>query len=328
MIRVPVTAFGRTLYFLIDTGLSISTIDKKYEQQLGDAIAEHRADSPLSASLNVPIYHCPEMSIGCNPLRLQKIACMDMTMARMVSGEPCDGMLGMDLFGNKVVSIDFDNRLLSFHENTPESAKKSSTLVPIKAFYAHYVVDVLVNEKVSVNLMLDTGDSGSVSFNESDWQKVFPPGATNIYTATVGGVGNQSAQTQLGRIAELKVGSLTYTNLHALYIQNRSDVSHVGLNFFRRHIVTFDFPNQKLYLQPGKRFEMQDKNDMSGLHLLRINGLTVVHSVDDNSPAFNAGIRAQDILKLKRREASDYEFTSRHVAIRSGKENQIASATR
>jgi len=304
MIRVPVTAFGRSLYFLIDTGLSISTIDKKYENQLGDVITENRAESPLSASNNISIYHCPEILLGGHPLKLQTIACMDMTMARLVSGEPCDGMLGMDFFGNKVVSFNFDERLLSLYERTPEIAKSASTIVPIKTFYAHYMVDVLLNGKVPVSLMLDTGDSGSLSFNDSDWEKVFSANSNDVYSATVGAIGSHSAKTQLGRIEKLQLGPLTYTHLHALYIHNRSDVSHLGLNFFRRHVVTFDFPNQKLYLQPGKRFAMPDKNDMSGLHLLRIDGLTVVHSVDENSPAFNAGIRAEDTIQSINGEGS------------------------
>lgn len=35
---------------------------------------------------------------------------------------------------------------------------------------------------------------------------------------------------------------------------------------------------------------------MSGLHLLRENQLTVVYSVDENSPAFNGGIKPGDII--------------------------------
>lgn len=35
---------------------------------------------------------------------------------------------------------------------------------------------------------------------------------------------------------------------------------------------------------------------MSGLHLLRVRGETVVHSVDDGSPAARCGIRPMDVI--------------------------------
>jgi S1-C subfamily serine protease len=74
------------------------------------------------------------------------------------------------------------------------------------------------------------------------------------------------------------------------------DTDLLGLGFWSRHIVTFDFPNRVIYLRQGARFKEPDRYDLSGLHLLRINGATVVHSVDDGSPAANAGIRAKDVI--------------------------------
>lgn len=38
MIRVPVNAFGKTLYFLLDTGFTVPAIDAKYKSYLGESI--------------------------------------------------------------------------------------------------------------------------------------------------------------------------------------------------------------------------------------------------------------------------------------------------
>jgi C-terminal processing protease CtpA/Prc len=48
------------------------------------------------------------------------------------------------------------------------------------------------------------------------------------------------------------------------------------------------------YLQPGKQFGVKDDADMSGLHLLRRDGVTIVHAVDEGSPAMLAGIKSGD----------------------------------
>jgi len=55
-----------------------------------------------------------------------------------------------------------------------------------------------------------------------------------------------------------------------------------------------DFPNLKAYLDAPAR--SVDQNDMSGLHLLATKDGVTVHSVDENSQASLAGIKAGDIL--------------------------------
>ena len=145
--------------------------------------------------------------------------------------------------------------------------------------------------------MIDTGDNSSISLNSEGWQKVFSTNRTNEVGTTVAGVGDQVAQSKVGVVGQLAIGSLTYTNLHATYIHNPDDPSHLGLGFFRSHYVTFDFANRVLYLEPGKDFSTPDKEDMSGLHLLREGEMIIVYSVDENSPAFADGIRPKDIIE-------------------------------
>jgi C-terminal processing protease CtpA/Prc len=79
--------------------------------------------------------------------------------------------------------------------------------------------------------------------------------------------------------------------------RNEENVSLLGLGFLSRHMVTFDFPNDKLYLKKGERYDQPDEVDMSGLHLLKQSNGIVVHSIDEGSPAAKAGIKPDDILR-------------------------------
>ncbi len=60
--------------------------------------------------------------------------------------------------------------------------------------------------------------------------------------------------------------------------------------------MTFDFPNQKLYLRPGKGFDRPDEEDASGLRLRRHHGHTVVDTVEKGSPAESAGLKEGDVI--------------------------------
>jgi C-terminal processing protease CtpA/Prc len=101
-------------------------------------------------------------------------------------------------------------------------------------------------------------------------------------------------------------------------------MSHLGLSFLSRHIVTLDFPNNRIYLKKGKGFKKDDETDMSGLHLLRISNQTVVYSVDEGSPAQKAGIRANDIiLKVGDKDANTYDILELRRLLRSGVKHKI-----
>jgi hypothetical protein len=146
--------------------------------------------------------------------------------------------------------------------------------------------------------MVDTGDNSSISLNSEAWQEVFGNDDTNVIVTTVADAANQVAQSKIGVIRRLAIGNLNYTNLHATFILNPTNPSHIGLGFFRRHNVTFDFENRRIYLEPGQTFSTPDKEDMSGLHLIRQREMTIVYSIDKNSPAYDQGIKAKDIVVL------------------------------
>jgi membrane-associated protease RseP (regulator of RpoE activity) len=122
------------------------------------------------------------------------------------------------------------------------------------------------------------------------------------------------------RIDDLSVGRLQYKGL----ILDVSNASRLGLGFLSRHIVTFDFSNSKIYLKKGKEFKKTDEADMSGLHLLRISNKTIVHSVDKNSPAEKAGIKANDIiLSVGNKDANKYDMWKLRRLLKSSDKQKV-----
>ena len=107
------------------------------------------------------------------------------------------------------------------------------------------------------------------------------------------------------RLDKFSIGPFEYEGA----IFGEGDRNRLGIGFLSRHIVTFDFPNGRLYLKKGEKFRNADETDMSGLHLLRISKKTIVYSVDEDSPAYEAGIRAEhEILKIGNTDAREYDI--------------------
>jgi len=77
---------------------------------------------------------------------------------------------------------------------------------------------------------------------------------------------------------------------------DQADMSILGTGFLSRFNVTLDFSNHEMILEKGKQFHKTDMMDMSGLHIVRREGKTIVHSVDPRSPGALQGIKAKDVI--------------------------------
>jgi len=318
MIRVPVTAFGKTLYFMVDTGFTRSAIDIKYASELGEPLGTRDAESPLQEQDEVTVYKAPVISVGRKRLELKKIFCLDLTMVRAISGQPCDGVIGMDVLTNSVASFDFDQKIFSLGNILPDTSGKWIE-VPLRKSGLNFFVSALINRSESIDLLVDTGDTSSVSLNASVWKQVFSQEPTLQASVTVASVDNQVRTSKIGVLDAVTLQSLDYTNLHATLIPNPGDFPHVGLGFFRRHQVIFDFSDHRLYLAPGKKFSRLDTEDQSGLHLLRQGEATLVFSVDEESPAFKQGIRPKDeVVSINGHECSALTMKAIRAELQAG----------
>jgi hypothetical protein len=215
----------------------------------------------------------------------------------------------MDFLRTRVVTMDFDAGTVSFGLVAAPEVKTNSWKVPLSVYNVrHFTVRAVLNDQVQLDVLLDSADSSSISLNSADWRKLFPfEKDAAIQNVLIAGIGLASTVTEsrVARVRSLEVGSTKYANLLCPLSPYATTPSGLGIGFLRRHSITLDFPNRTLYLRAGKRFHLEEEHDMSGLHLLRQDGLTIVHSVDERSPAALAGSKPGDsILFINSKNAS------------------------
>ena len=297
VVRVPVTVLGQTRFFAVDTGGIFSVLDARFAKELGPAIQEADASEALTATSRLAAYKSPDLVVGATHANLDWIVCVDLSRFRAVTGEPCDGILGMDFLQRYAVSLDFDGQRFQFGTRVPDDVKAQSWTVPLKRVDQRRVgVEALINGAFRMDLMIDSADSASVSLQRRVGEGLFTKGAkmAAVRTSTLEA---EAALVLTARLQTVQVGGKTYGGLLCNLTPTEGVPSSLGLAFLRRHRVAFDFPNQVLYLSPSSHFAEEDAADMSGLHLLRLEGKTVVHSVDAGSPAQRAGMQAGDVIE-------------------------------
>ena len=298
-IRVPVKMFGGTLYFIVDTGSALSLLDSDYLDKLGPSIRNLSAGTGISSGNAISVYACPELYVGSVHGRLEEIGCESLKTFQYITGEKCDGVLGMDFLKAYAVTIDFDSHTLSLSDRVTDAGKNHAQSVPFFDIAKNIVgVQTKLNSVHAANLIVDTGDSRSISLNRVDWEDAFQKDSgTKIHNVMAVALNSKPTQVSTARLNQLEVGSSKYTNLLCVLIPNPKQPSGLGLRFLRQHFVILDFPDHVLYLRHREHYDAPDDPDMSGLHLLRRDGTTTVYAVDEQSPAALAGVKAGDIIR-------------------------------
>ena len=296
-LRIPVRMFGKTLYFIVDTGSTISGVDIRYVSDLGKPLENVQASTMNVSGPQLTIYPCPDCYLEDIPVGIDKIAAMNLSGINTISGSPCDGVLGMDFLRQHAFSINLDKKTLTIADSAAEDVRDGAVTIPLSLIRGqHFAVQAKVNQ-VPVQFMIDTGDSGSMSLNAADWKRVFPSGSAKVHTILEGGVSSEPVRISAARVDSMELASNHYQNLVATLANNPAAPSTLGLKFLRRHIVTFDFVDQTLFLRPSLLFTELESADMSGLHIIRQGRDTVIYAVDEGSPAAQVKLAAGDVIE-------------------------------
>jgi hypothetical protein len=289
--------------------------------ELGDVKEISRTQTGGGDMIDTQLFDAPEAFLG--PLNLRdcgQVICVDIGMVSLISGLKISGVLGMNFLKEYVVQIDFDKGKLLFIQPTdsPDPGWGEELVISYCSLGAPYITGTVIGN-VDVDFLIDTGLTYTGDLETKIFKEVLKDRVTKTSEDTIHVAGNLIQEISF-RTDDLSVGSFQYKGL----ILNVSNASRLGLGFLSRHIVTFDFPNSRIYFKKGKDFKKTDEADMSGLHLLRMSNKTIVHSVDKNSPAEKAGIKANDIiLSVGNKDANKYDMWKLRRLLKSGDRQEV-----
>lgn len=320
-ILAPVRIQERDYLFYLDTGASVCVFDASLRRILGKPI-HVREVGTAGGPTTVEVFNPPEAFVGELDLREGgPVVCRDMEMVRRATGRDIRGMLGMGFLKQYVIRIDFDFGKLQFRSwdgrEHPEwgianrlytSREDAQEVLYVKGNPAG------VGE---VQFMVDTGESGvgclgAEVFERATDQRALAEGLSETFGGT--------RRFKVARISGLTIGGVEHRGV----AMHEARENLIGLGLLSRYVVTLDFIEMKMYLRKGQAFDKPNEIDMSGLHLWRLEGRPVVHSVDKDSPAEAAGIKAEDVvLKVGEKKTAEVDICDLRDLLKSGDGKEI-----
>ncbi len=255
-------------------------------------------------------------------------------------GIPVHGLIGLNLFKDYVVEIDYnkENITLCKARHYKYRKRKNDIVLPLhfdefKPFVRTSIVTDDLKE-VPVKLLIDTGASDALWLAEGSDKRIRIP-QKHVKTFLGRGLSGDLYGTK-GRIDAIWVGSLLLTkpivafpdtNYIETIISRNNRNGTIGAEILRRFYVTIDYQNNRLTLRPTHRIKDDFNYNMSGMEVINpIPGLPIytIAAITKNSPAYFAGLQEDDqILSINNSSHKSLELNDINLLLQSRENKKI-----
>jgi len=321
-ILLPVKLGGKEYLFQLDTGCSTILFDISLRDKLREPKGTCKVKTPAGTVGSSELFDAPRAFLG--PLSLKgTVGVVDLQPISSFHKTRRHGVIGMNFLKDYCVQMDFDKGLVSFLKSKPDrgifSFLRPSTnkhpewgeRISIRYESGSGIPHIAAKaDGVNLDFTIDTGyvhligqpdlpvshSSGALEsrvLNKLRSKIHFEPGQSVRTT----GKGKESFDSDKAAVvSRFSIGALEYKD--AVFREGGESV--LGMPFLSRHLVTFDFPNRKIYLKKGKYFDKPtalflSRSDL-GFTLRRRQNDIFVSDVDPNGPAYAKGMRQQDVV--------------------------------
>jgi hypothetical protein len=213
-----------------------------------------------------------------------------------------DGVIGAALFRHSIVEVDWDAKVVRFHDPSSGSYRAEGAVIPLRVERSQHTYVpgkvVIGRDTVNLDMHLDTGARQALSLAPSTIARLTskPP----LAIPTIVGFGSRGiARGDVIRTDALLLGNLTRDSVVTAVPANEpADAGRVGLPILRNYNFAVDYHGGRLLLRPRREAVEAPRFTTTGLVLFpgRDSTERVVAHVIPTSPAAEAGLVPGDTI--------------------------------
>ncbi len=305
-IHIPVRIGGaKSLNFVLDTGASGPVLNTQSAKDLGlETVGKFEGRGVGEGTQEVNLVKLPNVGLGELIIDSVSAATIELDPLSKYEGMPIEGILGYDIFSRFVVKIDYDNQKLALYEPSGFKYEGKGEIVPITLEQSHPHIKAKIDDQYEGNFVIDCGARSSLALHAPFVQKHDLLAKTGKKIDVFSGIGiGGKAMGKVTRVKSIHIGSFKIPSVlttlasseKGAFSSEKTD-GNIGGGILKRFTVIFDYPNQRVILEPNSSFTYEDDLDMAGLWLTKENDTTRVDFVIEDSPAAKAGIKEGDLV--------------------------------
>jgi hypothetical protein len=272
-------------WFILDTGNNGGTLiarecaDRLRLRRSAESKAEIGAGSGADVGLSVVEKPVRLRSLG-KSLTLVEPTVVSLAHVSRAEGRRLDGSLGADFISQHVLVIDYARGTIAVHDPDKFVPPRGGVVVPVSLDtgwpIAQSTITTRGGKTLPCRLIVDTGVRFTLAlFRPFSEKNGLYDSEGVLHDVVIGaGVGGFS-RGDVARLDAISLGPRTFTNPVAVFSRDTSGIFSLdgpdgilGGELLRRHRVTFDYPHQRIILEPYEdSAKAPFEFDMSGLFL-------------------------------------------------------------
>ena len=306
LIPIP-TPDKKFAYLLFDTGANAPMITQEFAQRMrirsgGEVPAQGIGQDLTVGGVSTGI----DFSLSGLTFHGARWILLPSTKLDATYGLPVVGVLGMDMLRGLVIRVNFVAQTIEFSKREAFQPPVAGVDLPLTPSADGYLVEAAVKTrtaKATGLFLIDTGNNGTAElsrhFQERHLELTFRRVARNGMTG-VGGtmLTSEAICTALGLGDYAVLDPLIDLDQASQGVEVEVDGS-IGNEIWRRFDLTFDLPDNELYLQKNAHFSEPFSYVTAGMNVMASGGnyeMLTVHEVLPGSAGKEAGFQAGDIL--------------------------------
>jgi hypothetical protein len=242
---------GTELLFFVNTGMPFTILDKSLDPKLGKPLGKTSIGNLWSGKTTLNEFATPKLFLGDTPLSMDdRIFTGD--LSQMPSDHPLMGILGMDCLRRYCVQLDFEKKKIRFLDPRDMKTEDWGRAYPLNfssglaSTRANFFGQTAARFNIDTGCTIDGALKPELFQREVQRQK---PVSIN---------GSKTAAGAILHVAVFK--SMTFDNEtnYDLVLSDCPD-NLLGLRFLARYLVTFNFPQETMYLKPRSLKSLMDE---------------------------------------------------------------------
>ena len=315
-IYIPVSiGDSKPMSFILDTGAGSPVLETEVAKELGlKTVGKIEGRGVGEGTQEINLLSLPSIRLG--DLVIDSTSAMTISLQALskYEGMPDDGILGYDIFSKFVVKVDYENQKLTLYDPSSFQYTGKGQILPITLEENSPHVKAKIDGEYEGNFVVDTGARTSLVLHTPFVQKSGLLAKTGKKLEVFSGIGiGGKAPGKVTRVKSIEIGNFNIpapvTTLSSsekgAFASQKLD-GNIGGGILKKFTVIFDYPGQRMILEPNANFSSEDDYDMSGLWLTKEGDTTRVDFVIKESPADKKGIKEGDvILKINGQATKD-----------------------
>ncbi len=299
---IPVTVKGTQRWWVLDTGASMTVVDRVFADELGLDLQGEMKGKAVESTVEVQFTVLPPFQIQGIEFDGQTAAVIDMTDLNRLLEYEVSGILGFDFLSRFVTKVDYAAGLVSFYDPASFRYSGSGNLWDIHIGDGTFTTQATLDGVHTGTWLLDLGASHCSLISQKAREYGYAAkkgvsrqgrGAGKSYTARL--VRGDSL-TFAG--FTVKRPTISYAPATVDTVAIPDEIGALGNTLFRHFVLYVDYAGERIIVEPGANFAKVFPEDRSGLLVSRRadRKLGVLY-VSPGTPAANAGLQEGDILE-------------------------------